>query len=341
MGEQEIDSQLKEMLDLLRPVPRRSPDAMRRSRSRFYADLDVYFPGEASYSGSVKAPSFRPAGVAARIKPLFYRPAFTYLTIVVFIFVALFGGGYATASAAGNALPGDALYPLKLNLEQARVALTINRVRKAELHLEFAQRRMEEINALASLGQYERVSPLAKQFNHQMSLALGAAQDLRDLEPEEALRLEEQIPQMLGLFQETFNQVVTNAPPALVPGLQETFERATQVNPPVNNANPNANPNANTNNSQSNSNSNGNPNPGNANNNGNPAPPNNNNSANANAHSNSNGAPATVITGNSNDNSRENPNSNKDQDKEIGKDKDKEKEKEKEKDKEKEKEVGT
>jgi hypothetical protein len=62
MGEQEIDSRLKEMLDLLRPVPRRSSDEMRRGRSRFYADLDVYFPVEASYSGSVKAPSFRPAG---------------------------------------------------------------------------------------------------------------------------------------------------------------------------------------------------------------------------------------------------------------------------------------
>jgi hypothetical protein len=331
MGEQEIDSQLKEMLDLLRPVARRSPDAMRRSRSRFYADLDVYFPVEASYSGSVKAPSFRPATVAARFKPLSYRPAIIYLTVVVFVLVALFGGGYATASASGDALPGDALYPVKVNLEQARLALTINRVRKGELHLEFAQRRMEEINALAALGRYEGVALLAKQFNHQLSLALGAAQNLENLKPEEASRLEEQITQMLGLFQVTFNQVVTNAPPALVPGLQETFERATQVNPPPGNTN---NPNANGNNSSGNgnpnpgnANSNANPNTGNANNNGNPAQPNNNNSSNV--HSNSNGAPGTVITGNSNENSSANPNSNKDKTKDTGKGKDKEKDKDK------------
>jgi hypothetical protein len=115
------------------------------------------------------------------------------LTVAVFVLVALFGGGFATASAAGNALPGDALYPVKVNLEQARLALTINRVRKAELHLEFAQRRMEEINALAALGRYERVGPLAKQFNHQLSLALGSSPDLENLEPEESLRLEDQI----------------------------------------------------------------------------------------------------------------------------------------------------
>jgi hypothetical protein len=335
MGEQEIDSQLKEMLDVIRPVPRRSTDAMRRSRSRFYADLDVYFPIEASYSGTVKSPSFRPAAVAARLKPIFYRHAAIYLTVVVFVLVALFGGGYATASAAGNALPGDALYPVKLNLEQARLALTINRTRKAELHLEFAQHRMEEIDALAALGEYERVAPLAKQFNHQLSLVLGAAQDLENLKPGEAQRLKEHVAQMLGLFKVTFDQVVTDAPPALVPGLQATYEGASQVNPPANNAN---NPNANGNNGLGNSNSNGNPNSGtannngnpnagNANNNGNPAPPNNNSSANANVHSNSNGAPGTVITGNSNDNSRVNPNSNKDKTKDTGKDKDKDKEK--------------
>ena len=116
MGEQEIDSQLKEMLDLLRPVPRRSSDAMRRSHSRFYADLDVYFPVEASYSGSIKAQTFKPAGVAARLKPLFYRPAFTFLAVFMFVLVALFGGGYVTASAAGAAQPGGALYPVNLKL---------------------------------------------------------------------------------------------------------------------------------------------------------------------------------------------------------------------------------
>jgi Domain of unknown function (DUF5667) len=336
MGEQEIDSQLKEMLDLLRPVPRRGPDAMRRSRSRFYADLDVYFPVEAAYNGPVKTPSLKPAVTGGRYQPWFYRPAITYLAIVIFVLVVLFGGGIATASAAGNALPGDALYPVKLDLEQARLALTTNRVRKAELHLEFAQRRMGEINALAELGEFERVAPLAKQFNHQLSLALGAAEDLQNLEPGEAQHLQEQVTQVLNNFQGTINLVITHAPPALVPGLQSTFENATQVTPQSENS---GNPNSNGSNGPSNNNSNGNPNPGgvnpnanpnagNANNNGNPAQPNANSNASPNAHSNSNGAPGSVITGNGNDNSGANPNSNKDKTKENngkGKGKDKEK----------------
>jgi len=335
MGEQEIDSQLKEMLDLLRPVPRRSSDAMRRSRSRFYADLDVYFPVEASYGGSVKAPIFKPAGVDSRRKPLFYRPVFAYLAVIVIVLVALFGGGYATASAATAALPGDALYPVKLNLEQARFSLTRNRVRQAELHIEFAQRRMEEINALVSLGRYDKVGPIAKQFNHQLSLALGAAQVLENLQPGEASRLNDQVALTLDLFRETVDRVVTNAPPDLVPGLQATFDQAAQVNPPANNNNANngiGGGNTNSNPNPGNPNP-SNPNSGNANNNGNPSPGNNNSSPNSNTniHSNSNGAPGTVITGNSNDNSAVNPNSNRDKTKDTGRGKDKGKDKDKEK----------
>jgi hypothetical protein len=333
MGEQEIDSQLKEMLDLLRPVPRRSSDAMHRSRSRFYADLDVYFPVEASYTGSIKAPALKPATVAARFRPLFYRPAVTYLAVAVILLIALFGGGYATASAAGDALPGDALYPVKLNLEQAHLSLTTNRVRKAELHLEFAQHRMEELNALVALGEYERVAPLANQFNHELSLALGAAQDLDNLNSNEATRLKDQAAQALGLFKATVDLVVKNAPPSLQPGLQDDFERATNVNPPANNTN-NGSGNSNSNGNPNAGNPNpGNPNAGNANNNGNPSPANNNASpnSNANVHSNSNGAPGTVITGNNNDNSRVNPNSNKDKQKETGRGRDKEKDKDKDK----------
>jgi hypothetical protein len=323
MGEQEIDSQLKEMLDLLRPVPRRSSDALRRSRSRFYADLDVYFPVEAAYNSSLKAPSARSAGTSARFKPLLLRPAFTYLAVVVIVFFALFGGGYVTASAANTALPGDALYPIKLDLEQARVSLTRNRARQAELHLEFAQRRMDEINALSDLGRYERVGPLTKQFNHQLELALGAVQVLKNLQPDEAARLNDQVTDALARFQVTINRVVTNAPTTLRQGLQETINQAGQVTPPVDNTRTNNGIGSGSSNANNNP---ANPNPGNANNNGNPSPGNNN----SNPNSNPNGAPGSGVNGNNSDHAPVNPGNNRDKTKNSnngngkGKDDDKE-----------------
>jgi hypothetical protein len=50
-----------------------------------------------------------------------YRLAFTRVAVALVILVCLFVGAFGTVRAAQAALPGDALYPLKLNLEQAQV----------------------------------------------------------------------------------------------------------------------------------------------------------------------------------------------------------------------------
>lgn len=73
-------------------------------------------------------------------------------TVVVGVVVALLllvGGG--TVYAAADALPGDALYPVKIAVETVQLAVSLNDARDAELHLSFAARRLEE--AAASLAQ--------------------------------------------------------------------------------------------------------------------------------------------------------------------------------------------
>jgi hypothetical protein len=316
MNEQEIDSQLKEMLDLLRPVPRRSPDAVRRSRSRFNADLDFYFPVGASYQSAVAAPVAKSAPIKARPRTGSYRPAFAYVALALVIVVAMLSGGFVTALAAGSALPGDALYPLKLEVEQARLSLTADPERQAELYLQFAEKRLDEMNALAELGQYAALEQLAAQYNFNVAMAMHKAQDLENRKPGEALRLQAQAAQALGLFKQTVDVVISNAPPALQPVLQSAFERAAQPTPPPSNANG----------SKGNPGAGGNNNAGNANNNGNPPGKSINANTNANANANAGGAPGTTINGNSNDNSNANPNSNKDKDKNNnGQDKDKDK----------------
>lgn len=304
MSEQEIDSQLKEMLDLLRPVPRRNPDAIRRSRSRFNTELDFYFPVGVSYQGAVAAPVVKSAPVKARPRTGFYRPAFAYIALALIIVVAMLSGGFVTALAAGSALPGDALYPLKLEVERARLSLTADPERQAELYLQFAEKRLDEMNALAELGQYAALEQLAAQYNFNVAMALHKAQDLENRKPDQALRLRAQAAQALGVLKHTVDMVISNAPPALQPVLQSAFERAAQATPPPGNANGNK----------------GNPgggNAGNANHNGNPP----GQSINANANANAGGAPGTTINGNSNDNSNANPNANPNSNKDKNKDK--------------------
>jgi hypothetical protein len=56
--------------------------------------------------------------------------------------------GGAAVAASGSALPGQALYPVKKAVEKVELALTNGPSGRAKLHLEFAQRRLEELQAL-------------------------------------------------------------------------------------------------------------------------------------------------------------------------------------------------
>ena len=344
MSEHDIDSQLKEMLDLLRPVPERSSEARVRSRTRFDADVEAFFPVGVPHRGALKSPEKtpdpRPAAVFTWSRRVSSRPVFAYLTVTLLLLIAFIAGGAVTVHAASSALPGDALYPLKLNVEQARISLTADPERQAELHLEFAQNRLAELDALAALGQYDRVASLAEQVNQQLTLAVAAARRLSDRDPELALRLQDQVQQALDLFKENVDAVIILAPPTVQPALKTVLDQALEGNPPPNNPNANENPGGNNN---SNGNSNGHGNAGSANNNGNRpsvvpgAAANSNSNSNSNpsatpfvnANGNINGAPGTVINSNSNDNSNANPNSNKDKTKDKNnngnKDKDKDK----------------
>jgi hypothetical protein len=62
--------------------------------------------------------------------------------------------GYALPAAAQSALPGEVLYPIKRLSESVQVALTPAES-VSEIHVQFAQRRIEEFKTLSSRGQVE------------------------------------------------------------------------------------------------------------------------------------------------------------------------------------------
>ncbi len=67
------------------------------------------------------------------------------------VLALLFGGSLGTVNAAGNSLPGDPLYGLKLVTEQVQLRLASLQDR-AVLHTEFAGRRLAEASALQLAG---------------------------------------------------------------------------------------------------------------------------------------------------------------------------------------------
>lgn len=77
-----------------------------------------------------------------------------YPIIAGLLIVAMGGSSAGAASLAENALPGDLLYPIKVNVnEEVRAALAKTPEKKADVALARAERRIEELNTLAARGE--------------------------------------------------------------------------------------------------------------------------------------------------------------------------------------------
>ena len=137
----ELDPELKQLLDGLKPVPPRNPQRAAQGRARFLAESAQPVSRSTFLSLIDQIPLFR--------KERFSMNTFLVLTLV---FAALFGGAAGTAYAAQDDLPTEALYPVKTLTEDARLALTSNPQARLELLGALAQTRTQEMVQLAEAG---------------------------------------------------------------------------------------------------------------------------------------------------------------------------------------------
>ncbi len=105
-------------------------------------------------------------------------PMFTFARILILLAVA-FGGTTATAFAAQESLPSEALYPIKTLMEDVRLALTSDPEAEVNLRLQLSDERMEEIAALIEQGLPVPES-VASQLQSQLNLALKTCAELDD-----------------------------------------------------------------------------------------------------------------------------------------------------------------
>ncbi len=105
-------------------------------------------------------------------------PMFTFARILILLAVA-FGGTTATAFAAQESLPSEALYPIKTFVEDVRLALTSDPEAEVDLLLQFSDERMEEIAALMEQG-LPVPEAVATQLQSHFNLALKTCAELDD-----------------------------------------------------------------------------------------------------------------------------------------------------------------
>ena len=207
--DQSIDPELRELLALIQGVPARDPDAAQHGRAQYISEVDTLLAVEkrsvfAWFTGLFTVQ--RASGSHG------VRFAYTALIAVIAVIFVLLSGAGATAYAAKNSLPGDVLYQVKTGLEQAQMQLASDANRQALLHLEFAERRLEEISGLIEEGRFGEIDRVAGQFEYHVQQAIRAMQLVASGNPEQAGALAAQIADALSRYNAMLSAMLDQIP---------------------------------------------------------------------------------------------------------------------------------
>ncbi|MFQ5874626.1 MAG: DUF5667 domain-containing protein [Dehalococcoidia bacterium] len=92
-----------------------------------------------------------------------YRGA---VALVAVLLVSVIGAG--TIRASSDSMPDDLLYPVKEFTEKVQLTLATSKTKEAELHVKLADRRADELVAMARDGEYKRVEYLAEELSEHL-----------------------------------------------------------------------------------------------------------------------------------------------------------------------------
>ena len=115
-----------------------------------------------------------------------WQPAWSAVVASIVTFVLVSG---VTVGAAGNSMPDQPLYPVKLATEQLQLTITRSPLSKAELYARLADKRVAEIVYLASKDKPEVIESVTRRLETNLekiavlSQAPGAREDRGDVTP--------------------------------------------------------------------------------------------------------------------------------------------------------------
>jgi len=225
-----LDPRLQKMLNAYGVTPERDPEASRRTRERIMAELEVVFVGQTAPKPAVGWFAFTSwISNLARLKIGFTsfvgKRAILYIFVTLVIFgVFLYSGVGITVYAAASSLPGDAIYPLKTTFENARAGLTIDPAARARLYIDFAGRRLSEIQSLIDDDRYADISQAAYEFGREIQKALSAVESLSQTDPARAAALNAEISTILRKYSDILTKLLTGVPMDVQPVIRNAID---------------------------------------------------------------------------------------------------------------------
>lgn len=97
---------------------------------------------------------------------LSWQPRWAVAIAILLVFLL---ASSTTVAAAGNSMPDEPLYPVKLATEQVRLVFTPSALGKIELFAELADRRVEEIVSMVDESKAEQIERTARRLDRYMT----------------------------------------------------------------------------------------------------------------------------------------------------------------------------
>jgi hypothetical protein len=143
---------------------------------------------------------------------------FVALTVVSL----LFGSVGMITTGTRNSLPGDALFPLKVKLENARLKSAEDSTDQARLYLHFAGRRLSEMQYLLDQGRYDDIALATSEFARNVQQTLGIVHTLSEKDPGQAAVLNSEILFLLGAYNDVLSRNLVSIPRNFQPTVEQS-----------------------------------------------------------------------------------------------------------------------
>ncbi len=121
-----------------------------------------------------------------------------HLALVMLLVASAFLSASRLAVASRAWLPGDLLYPLKPMAEQAALLASLTKEGDAQLHIEFAHRRLIEAQSLVFENRYEQLPAAVADFDRHVSQAVILVNQMAGDQQDEARSLATELQQALS-----------------------------------------------------------------------------------------------------------------------------------------------
>lgn len=146
------------------------PGFISASRGRLLARLET--------EGAISTTSHWRWSIASLRYPSTWRNYAPRLVLVYLLLVALLLNAGRVSAASLNWLPGDLAYPVKLALEEVALFATPTASGDARLHIQFAHRRLMEVQALVLESRFDQIPATVANFGRHVDLAVRAVDRL-------------------------------------------------------------------------------------------------------------------------------------------------------------------